>query len=335
MIGRVEFEATARRLSDLYAKNREIAARQMKNSQDFIATDGHFPVVPLHRVILGLRGLDMLIRNRSGQELQRYMSDLSNAGYVAVRDGDPRFEAIWDDYLSVLGHLGASGPSNGTPSPRAVRVFFVPVVRDDPKSLVLKAMVAVARDGLPEGFSQPDIWFVQDPNTGAMLPAKAVWGLATGQKGAEFNSHYARDRLRSLGFRVPGPNDPAADLAITPAELADHPGLMEGAVRQVTKNVRERNPKARREAEAYYRARNGGRLQCEGCGIDFGKAYGTRGEGFMHFHHLTPLAQSDGPRTIIAATHLVPLCPNCHAMVHYGEKMWDMDDLKANLRRFQ
>lgn len=78
-------------------------------------------------------------------------------------------------------------------------------------------MAKFARDGLPEGFGPPRVWFVLHPETGAAYPAKAVWGLATGQKGLDFISHQARDKLRALGFVVPGPDDPAADPAVTPA----------------------------------------------------------------------------------------------------------------------
>lgn len=196
---------------------------------------------------------------------------------------------------------------------------------------VLQAMDRVERDGIPEGFGPAKVWFVQHPKTGHFLPVKPVWGLATGQTGADFISHHGRDKLRALGFLVPGPDDPAADLALSPAELVTRSTFTEGAIRQVTTNRRERSPEARSEAEAHYRALNGGRLLCEGCRIDFGQVYGPRGEGFMHFHHLSRLAEANGAREVSGAEDLVPLCPNCHAMVHRGERMWTMADLKTAL----
>lgn len=195
-------------------------------------------------------------------------------------------------------------------------------------------MDQIARDGILKGFAQAKVWFVRHPGTGQFLPVKPVWGIATGEKEFKFNTHHARDKLRALGFDVPDPNPEAgaADLALTPEELVARSIFTEGAVRQVTTSRRERSPEARREAEAHYRALNGGRLVCQGCRIDFGQVYGPRGEGFMHFHHLSPLAEAQGAREVSGAEDLVPLCPNCHAMVHRGDTMWTMAELGAALR---
>lgn len=327
-----EFHATAARLAEQYALDRDLAATQLKNSTDFIAAEGPFLFVPLHRVIMGLRGQDMLARNRSGQELARHHPALSAAGYAALREGAPGFDDAWEAYLASLGDLGLSGPSKGTPSARSVRVFYVPA-RNPAYEAVLRAMGKVVRDGIPEGFRAAKVWFVQHPRTGRFLPVKPVWGLATGQGPYDFGARQARDGLRSLGFHVPAPDDAAANLALTPAEFVARPGFTEGAVRQITTDRRERSPQARREAEVFYRARNGGRLRCEGCGIDFGRTYGPRGEGFMHFHHLNPLAAASGSREVDGARDLVPLCPNCHAMVHRGEDLLEIEDLRKLLVR--
>ncbi|MEO8531093.1 MAG: HNH endonuclease, partial [Deltaproteobacteria bacterium] len=116
---------------------------------------------------------------------------------------------------------------------------------------------------------------------------------------------------------------------VSPAELDQLPPRYEGAERQVTRNIRERDPEARADAEAYYRDKHDNRLLCEGCKIEFGKIYGQRGEGFMHFHHKKPLAESDGRRQVSGRDDLVPLCPNCHAMVHRGEKLLTVEQLIA------
>lgn len=55
---------------------------------------------------------------------------------------------------------------------------------------------------------------------------------------------------------------------------------------------------------------------CAGCGFDFEKFYGERGANFIHVHHKNPLAQADGPVALNPVKDMVPLCPNCHAMVH-------------------
>ncbi|MFC3087845.1 HNH endonuclease [Tabrizicola soli] len=327
---RAEVLAKARELAALYSTNRARASRHLKNSTDFIAAEGPFPFVPLHRVITGLHRKDMLADNLPRQELARHHPRLTEASYVALRDGASGFEEAWQAYLGSLAALGVSDPSKGTPSSRAVRVFYVPTAAEPRHEAVLLAMDQVSRHGLPEGFGAAKVWFVQHPDTGEFLPAKAVWGQATGLRASDFNAHHARDKLRALDFHVPGPDDPAADLALSPQELVARTVFTEGAVHQITTNSRERSPEARREAEAYWRNLRGG-LICEGCEIDFGRTYGLRGEGFMHFHHRNPLAAAEGVREVDGARDLVPLCPNCHAMVHRGEALLEIEELRALL----
>ena len=326
MTPRATFAEMADRLAALYAASPDIAATQMKNSRGFVAASGFVPMVPLHRVILGLRGRDMLAPNRSGQELARHTPAMKAAGYRPVREGEDGFEAIWLSYLECLQRLGVTSPSDGTPSARAVRVFYIPAPAD--RAAVLHAMARFAAGEMPPGRGNARKWFVRHPETGDYLPAKIIWGLATGL--TDFNAHQARDGLRRLGFDVPGPDQPAAEIAESPESLAALPPAFEGAERQVTRNIRERDPAARRAAEAHWRILRGG-LICEGCGIDFGRVYGPRGAGFMHVHHLTPLAAADGPRAVDGARDLVPLCPNCHAMVHRGEDLLTIDALRALL----
>ncbi len=57
---------------------------------------------------------------------------------------------------------------------------------------------------------------------------------------------------------------------------------------------------------------------CIICGFNFGKIYGSWGEGFIEVHHVVPLG-SDGKekrRLTDARKDLVVLCANCHRMIH-------------------
>jgi len=181
---------------------------------------------------------------------------------------------------------------------------------------VLAAMAAFDREGWPEGFSQKNVtWFVLHPETGQPYPCKAIWGLATGRPGKDFTSgEPIRTVLDRLGFETVRLG--AADHPPVPDPTA--PPLLEGKEGQITRNARERNPIARRECIDHYRQLCGGRLACRVCDLDFGERYGDLGEGFIHVHHLTPLAGADGPRIVDPRDDLVPVCPNCHAMLHRG-----------------
>jgi 5-methylcytosine-specific restriction protein A len=63
---------------------------------------------------------------------------------------------------------------------------------------------------------------------------------------------------------------------------------------------RERNPKLRREKLAQVQAA-GLPIACEVCAFDFGKAYGTLGEGYIEVHHILPLHASGPTKTRLTA----------------------------------
>jgi len=86
--------------------------------------------------------------------------------------------------------------------------------------------------------------------------------------------------------------------------------LWEGARRQVWVNAVERNSQARQQCLAHYGAR------CSVCGFDFGQVYGVHGAGYMHVHHLRPLATTTARYQVDPVQDLRPVCPNCHAMIH-------------------
>ena len=59
--------------------------------------------------------------------------------------------------------------------------------------------------------------------------------------------------------------------------------------------------------------------QCQCCGVDMAKAYGEElGKNFIEVHHLKPISTYDESRPDDYVENLVPLCPNCHAMIHHG-----------------
>ena len=58
---------------------------------------------------------------------------------------------------------------------------------------------------------------------------------------------------------------------------------------------------------------------CAVCGFNFAAFYGERGKGFIHVHHLDPFAHEQGKREVCPETDLVPVCANCHCMLHRGE----------------
>lgn len=89
--------------------------------------------------------------------------------------------------------------------------------------------------------------------------------------------------------------------------------LEEGKRKKISVNVYERNPIARKQCMNYYG------VQCQVCDLNFEKKYGEVGKDFIHVHHIVPLHQIQEGYTVDPIEDLVPVCPNCHAMLHKKE----------------
>ncbi len=102
--------------------------------------------------------------------------------------------------------------------------------------------------------------------------------------------------------------------------------LPEGAKKTVTVNRYERSRQARRKCLEHHGT------ACAVCEIDFGDSYGGIAEGFIHVHHITPISSIGIEYQLDPIADLVPVCPNCHAMLHHGvSEPRSVDELKALL----
>lgn len=69
--------------------------------------------------------------------------------------------------------------------------------------------------------------------------------------------------------------------------------------------------------------------KCNICGFDFGTKYGQLGEGYIEIHHIIPHASFMGEHEINPYTDLIPVCSNCHRMIHKQRDNWlTIDDMK-------
>lgn len=112
-----------------------------------------------------------------------------------------------------------------------------------------------------------------------------------------------------------------------PEEVDEIPEeLMEGSVRRVTVNAYERNPEARRICIEHYGA------ICRICGFYFEKTYGEIGKGFIHVHHLKEISEIGKAYQIDPINDLLPVCPNCHAIIHKRTPPYTIEEVKKFLR---
>lgn len=101
----------------------------------------------------------------------------------------------------------------------------------------------------------------------------------------------------------------------------------EGARASVTVNAYERNAAARAACIAHHG------LSCSVCGMNFEEMYGLAGKGLIHVHHLRALASVGAEYEVDPVADLRPVCPNCHAMIHRGNRMYSLEAVRGMLRR--
>lgn len=107
-------------------------------------------------------------------------------------------------------------------------------------------------------------------------------------------------------------------LDIIPLEVEGH---TEGKKYEIKANRYERNPLNRKLCLMKYG------YTCRTCGFNFEKFYGNIGKEFIHVHHIIPVSQMGGEYILNPETDLIPLCPNCHAMIHKSNPPLTPDEL--------
>lgn len=116
-----------------------------------------------------------------------------------------------------------------------------------------------------------------------------------------------------------------SDLPHTAEEIDPSHPFWEGGRQQVYVNKYERDPKARARCLAEHG------YACVACGFDFQRTYGAIGERYIHVHHLTEVHRRKRRYRVHPTRDLVPICPNCHAMVHTSRPCLTVSQLKACL----
>ncbi len=101
----------------------------------------------------------------------------------------------------------------------------------------------------------------------------------------------------------------------------------EGALRQITVNAFERNSSARQKCIEIHGTK------CSVCNIEFGLFYGDVMNDYIHVHHLKPLSEIGESYRINPAEDLIPICPNCHAVIHSKKPPYCPEEVRAMIGR--
>jgi 5-methylcytosine-specific restriction protein A len=111
-------------------------------------------------------------------------------------------------------------------------------------------------------------------------------------------------------------------ITVFPDEVDENIKYAEGKTKTVLVNSYERNQVARQKCIEHYGA------FCQVCTFDFGKYYGEIGKDFIHVHHLVDIATIGKEYSVDPIKDLIPICPNCHSMLHKKTPAYLIDELK-------
>jgi predicted HNH restriction endonuclease len=114
---------------------------------------------------------------------------------------------------------------------------------------------------------------------------------------------------------------------VLPEEVLKVQKYREGVTKQISVNVYERNPEARRKCIEHYGT------SCCVCQFEFLKFYGQIGEDFIHVHHLKPLSEIGQDYELEPIEDLRPVCPNCHAMLHRKKPPYTIEELRYIIQK--
>ena len=162
------------------------------------------------------------------------------------------------------------------------------------------------------GFGQSNLWYAREDGGQVREYADGLW---------DFIRDFPPEN--NLLFRPDTPEEDAED-------AYDRRTFSESGERKtISVGVRARNAEARNACLK----RRGHR--CLVCGFDAKEVYGDAFAGRIHVHHIVPISQRDAAYRIDPEKDLIPVCPNCHMMLHtkVDGKYLTPEELKKVIRK--
>ena len=151
------------------------------------------------------------------------------------------------------------------------------------------------------GFGQSNVWYADTENSGAYIKEVLDY-INSGNYSSMIDEECIKEELYYAESGV--------------------------AKKSITKSY-ERNPKARKAC-----------LQkmgtaCMICGFDSGETYGEEFGGKIHVHHIVPIHQVNKEYKVDPEKDLIPVCPNCHMMLHtkINGKEVTIEELRSRVKK--
>lgn len=114
---------------------------------------------------------------------------------------------------------------------------------------------------------------------------------------------------------------------VFPEELSEGRTYVEGLKKTISVNTYERSADARKKCLDHHG------YQCSICSFDFEKIFGDIGENYIHVHHIIPIADIKREYDVDPVNDLIPVCPNCHAMIHRIRPALTIEQLKQHIQK--
>jgi 5-methylcytosine-specific restriction protein A len=104
-------------------------------------------------------------------------------------------------------------------------------------------------------------------------------------------------------------------------------GYEEGNKYEILATRYERNPINRFLCIEHYG------YKCQVCEHDFEKTYGEIGHEYIQVHHIKPVSKMGAHYIVEPLKDLIPVCANCHVMLHKKDPPISIEELKSRLRK--
>ena len=141
------------------------------------------------------------------------------------------------------------------------------------------------------------------------------------------DSQHADESLISTTKNVMVPMIAAMAELLGFEEVIEHGPELEGSVTKKLVSVRERSPRNRILALQIHG------YECGTCELKPLDTYGEALGGILEVHHIEPLSSQGQPRAYNPELDLIPLCPNCHRMIHQINPPYTPSQLRTILKQ--
>lgn len=159
-----------------------------------------------------------------------------------------------------------------------------------------------------------------------LYPPKAIIGIASKfvtriLHPSEFSAGHDKKCFRTLmnlGFNIVK-KETIKDDVFNDNEIDEV--YKEGKSISIIVNKYERDPAARKKCIEHFG------IKCQICNFDFFKIYGDLGKDFIHVHHKKPISEIGEEYEVNPINDLIPVCPNCHAMLHRRKPAYTVEEI--------